>query len=250
METTTKMLQGLSAQEARAQLQKYGPNEIYKPGPIRFLDIVWEEVREPMMLLLIATGVLYRILGNLGDAITIFVVIILLVLSEVVTEFRAKKAISALQEIAALKTLVKRDGQILEVNSVDIVPGEALVLTTGTKLAADGKVRLAINLEVDESALTGESLPIDKSAGDDVFAGTIVVAGEGQANVLVTGQATRLGKTAAQTKEIKIPRTPLQLAMKSLAGKLVYVALFFAIMIPLVGVFQGRDWKIMVMIRV
>jgi P-type Ca2+ transporter type 2C len=247
MDTMTNMVQGLSSAEAKAQLQKHGPNEIYKPDPIRFFDIVIEEIQEPMMLLLIGTGILYSILGNLGDAITIFVVIILLVLSEVVTEFRAKKAISALQEIAALKTLVKRDGQILEVNSVDIVPRDVLVLTTGTKIAADGKVQRAINLEVDESALTGESSPVDKAAAQDIFAGTIVVAGEGQANVAVTGQATRLGKIAAQTKEIKIPRTPLQLAMKSLAGKLVYVALFFAIIIPLVGVFQGRDWKIMVM---
>jgi P-type Ca2+ transporter type 2C len=84
-------------------------------------------------------------------------------------------------------------------------------------------------------------------AGDDIFAGAIVTGGEGQAKVVVTGPSARLGKITAQTKDVKIPRTPLQLAMKSLAGKRAYVALFFAILIPLVGIIEGRDWKIMVM---
>jgi len=247
MDTISSLQEGLNSQEAKEQLQNYGPNEIYKPEPVRFWDIFLEEIQEPMMLLLIGTGILYSILGNLGDAITIFVVIILLVLSEVVTELRAKKAISALKEIASLKSMVKRDGRVVEINSIDIVPEDILVLTTGTKIAADGKITRAINLEVDESALTGESVAVEKTTGDDIFAGTIVTGGEGQAQVTITGQATRLGKIAAQTKDVKIPRTPLQLAMKSLAGKLAYVALFFAIIIPLVGVIEGRDWKIMIM---
>ena len=247
MDTINPLQAGLNSQEAKERLQKFGLNEIYKPEPVRFFDIFLEEIQEPMMLLLIGTGILYSILGNLGDAITIFVVIILLVLSEVVTELRAKKAISALKEIASLKSMVKRDGRIVEINSVDIVPEDILVLTTGTKISADSKVMSAINLEVDELALTGESVAIEKIAGDDIFAGTIVTGGEGQAKVVITGQSTRLGKIAAQTKDIKIPRTPLQLAMKSLAGKLAYVALFFSIVIPVVGVIEGRDWKIMVM---
>ncbi len=238
---------GLTSRQAQEQLAKVGPNEIYKPNPVRFFDIFIEEIQEPMMLLLLVTGILYSILGNLGDAITIFAVIILLILSEVVTEFRAKKAISSLAEIGALKAVVKRDGQIIEVKSIEVVPGDVLILTTGTKIAADGKVERGIDLEVDESALTGESAAVDKKAGDDLFAGTIVVSGEGQAEVATTGPATRLGKIAAQTKDIKIPRTPLQLAMKKLAGQLVYVALFFSIAIPLIGFIRGQDWKLMVM---
>lgn len=159
----------------------------------------------------------------------------MLVLSEVLTEYRAKKAIASLAEIAALKAVVKRDGQIIEVKSTQVVPGDVLILTTGTKIAADGKVKRGINLEIDESALTGESVAIVKQTGDALYAGTIVVNGEGQAKVNVTGPITRIGQIAAQTKDIKIPRTPLQLAMKKLAGQLVYVALFFSIAIPVLG---------------
>ncbi|HEY9152792.1 MAG TPA: cation-transporting P-type ATPase [Anaerolineales bacterium] len=245
--TTQTFMEGLTSEEARRQLAKVGPNEIYKPAPIRFFDIFIEEIQEPMMILLLVTGVLYSIFGNLGDAITIFAVIILLVLSEVVTEFRAKKAIASLAEIAALKAIVKRDGRIQEVESLDVVPDDLLILTTGTKIAADARVERGIDLEVDESALTGESAAAEKKPGDELYAGTVVVSGEGQAEVFLTGTNTRLGKIAAQTKEIKIPRTPLQLAMKKLAGQLVYVALFFAIVIPFIGFLRGQDWKLMIM---
>jgi Ca2+-transporting ATPase len=239
--------EGLTSQEAQERLAKAGPNEIYKPKQLRFFDIFIEEIQEPMMLLLLVTGVLYSILGNFGDALTIFAVIILLVMSEVITEFRAKKAIASLAEITALKAVVKRDGQAIEVKSTQVVTGDVLILTTGTKIAADGKVEQGIDLEIDESALTGESFAIEKHVGDDLYAGTIVVNGEGQAKVTVTGPATRLGQIAAQTKEIKIPRTPLQLAMKKLAGQLVYVALFFSIAIPVLGFLRGQDWQLMVM---
>jgi len=246
MDTLT-ISEGLSTLKAQQQLAKVGPNEIYRPKPVLFWDIFIEEIQEPMMILLLVTGVIYSILGNLGDAITIFAVIILLVLSEVLTEYRAKKAIASLADIAALKAVVKRDGQIMEVKSTQVVPGDVLILTTGTKIAADGTVERGIDLQVDESALTGESVAVEKKAGDKLYAGTIVIGGEGQAKVAVTGPATRLGQVAAQTKDIKIPRTPLQSAMKKLAGQLVYVALFFAIGIPLLGFLRGQDWRLMVM---
>jgi P-type Ca2+ transporter type 2C len=247
METPMTPVRGLTTPEAEARLLESGPNEIYRPQPIRFLDIALEELQEPMMLLLVGTGILYSVLGKLGDALTIFAVIILLVLSEVFTEFRAKRAISALGRIAALKAMVERDGRIGEVPSWGVVPQDLLILTPGTKVAADARVERSIGLEVDESALTGESLAVSKGPADELYAGTVVIGGEGRALVVVTGAATRLGRIAAQSRGIKVPRTPLQLAMKALAGKLVYVALFFALAIPLVGLLRGQDWRLMVM---
>lgn len=247
MSTSVHEKEGLTAQEVQTRPRESGPNEIYKPNPIRFWGIFLEEIQEPMMIMLFVTGILYSIFGKLGDAITIFAVIVLLAMSEVATEFRAKKAISALSKIAALKARVKRDGQIMEADSAGIVPGDLLILTTGTKVAADAVVDRAINLEVDESALTGESSAVEQGSGDTVHAGTIVTSGEGQATVALMGSATRLGKIADQTKEIKIPRAPLQLAMKSLSKQLVHVALFFALCIPLLGYIRGQDWKLMIM---
>lgn len=238
---------GLSSGEAQKRLAEFGPNLIFKPSKISFFKIAQHEVTEPMILLLLVVGIFYTIWGKLEDAITIFTVIILLVLAEVYNEFRAKKAIAALAKIAAPKTKVRRDGNIAEIESENVVPGDVLILTSGTKIAADAGVQGALNLQIDESALTGESFPQDKNDNDEIYAGTIVVAGEGQAEVLVTGKETRLGKIATTLKEVKPPRTALQLAMKSLAGKLVYLSLFFSILIPLLGFLRGQNLKIMIL---
>jgi Ca2+-transporting ATPase len=238
---------GLSSGEAQKRLSEFGPNLIFKPSKISFFKIAQHEVTEPMILLLLVVGIFYTLWGKLEDAITIFTVIILLVLAEVYNEFRAKKAIAALEKIAAPKTKVRRDGNIAEIESENVVPGDILILTSGTKIAADAKAAGALNLQVDESALTGESFPQDKNDNDEIYAGTIVVAGEGQAEVFATGKETRLGKIATTLKEVKPPRTALQLAMKSLAGKLIYLSLFFSILIPLLGFLRGQNLKIMIL---
>ncbi len=247
MVTAEQAPAGLTTQEAQARLKTAGPNQIYNPSRITFLGIFLDELKEPMILLLIVTGVLYSILGNLGDALTIFAVIVLLVLAEVYTEYRAKSSIAALGEVAAVRARVRRDGAVAEIDALEVVPGDVLVLTEGTKVPADAKLAHGVGLAVDESALTGESVPVDKAGGDDLFAGTIVVSGEGEAEVTATGTRTRLGKIASQIEAIKPPKTSLQLAMASLAEKLAYVAIFFAIAIPFLGYLRGQDWRLMVM---
>ena len=188
-----------------------------------------------MILLLLVVGFFYSIWGKLEDAFTIFIVIALLVFAEVYNEFRAKKAIASLEKIAAPRTKVLRDGKVTEIDSENIVPDDILILTSGTKVAADAKIKKSTGLQFDESALTGESFPRDKGFSEEIYAGTIVLSGEGSAVVFATGKSTQLGKIAAASKVIKPPKTPLQLAMKSLAGKLVFVALFFSIIIPLIA---------------
>jgi len=238
---------GLTTQEAQKRLLEFGPNQIFKPSKISFFGIAKHEVTEPMILLLLVVGFFYSIWGKFTDAITIFVVIFLLILSEVYNEFRAKKAIASLEKIAAPKTKAFRDGKITEIDSENVVPGDILILTQGTKIAADGKVQKSIGLQVDESALTGESFPQEKNIGDEIFAGTIVVSGEGEALVVSTGKNTKLGEIVATLKEVKPPKTALQLAMKTLAGKLVYVAIFFSILIPVIGVIRGQDLRTMIL---
>src|SRR5258708_545029 len=190
---------------------------------------------------------MYSLFGELRDAVTIFVIIALLIGSEVLTESRAKVAIAALAKITAVKTRVKRDQQIVEIDTLDVVPDDVLILSAGTKIAADARIQASIGLQVDESALTGESFPVEKHIGDEIYAGTFVAAAEGQAVVTVRGAKSRLGQIAAKTEGIEPPRTALQLAMKSLAGKLLYVALFFAISIPILGLLRGQDWKLMLL---
>jgi Ca2+-transporting ATPase len=238
---------GLTEAEAGERLAKYGPNRIAKPREVSFLSIAAEEITEPMILLLLLVGTVYSFWGKLEDALTIFAVIVLLVLAEVWNEYRAKKAIASLSKIAAPRTRVIREGRVEEVRTEDVVPGDVLVLGQGTRVAADARLLVSYSVQADESALTGESFPEYRKAGDQVFAGTVVVAGEGKAEAEATGRDTRLGRLSAAAREIKQPKTPLQNSMKSLAKSLVVVALFFSISIPLLGYLRGQPLREMVL---
>ncbi len=243
----TDHMKGLSPEEAKARLDTFGENEIYQRQEISFLGIARHEITEPMILLLLFIGVVYSISGELFDAITIIVVIILLVAVEVNNEYRAKKAIAALAEIAAPKARVMRGGEITEIDSLTVVPGDLLILTAGTKVAADARILQSIDLQIDESALSGESFPVGKGPGDQIAAGTVVATGEGEAEVTTTGKDTRLGRLANTARNIRPPKTRLQLEMKSLAGKLVYLASFFTILITVVGILRGNDLRTMIL---
>ncbi|MDD5593227.1 MAG: cation-transporting P-type ATPase [Candidatus Margulisbacteria bacterium] len=226
---------GLTTEEAGARLKKYGPNQITAEKKITFIDIFWEEVREPMILLLLFTGFLYSLWGKLDDALTIIVVILILVGVEVYNEFRAKKTIAALRQLSEPTTAVWRDGKLLEVPAETVVPGDVLALQSGRRISADARLIEAFNLAADESSLTGESVPVEKSAAEPVYAGTAVTRGRGLAEAVKTGMATELGRIVSLTKAAKPPRTPLQLAMRELTRFLVWVALGFSTIVPLLG---------------
>jgi Ca2+-transporting ATPase len=242
-DTANRDRKGLTEHEARERLSKFGVNRILSRHEVTFLGIAKEEITEPMILLLLAVGVFYTILGNLNDALTLYAIIATLVLVEIANEYRAKKAISSLAQLAEPKTRVVRDGMIKELATEMVVPGDLLVFVSGTRVEADGRIVSAVSLQVDESSLTGESFPREKAPGDEVFAGTLVIAGEGMMEAAFTGGATRIGRLAAQAQEIRQPKTPLQLAMKALVKILVSVALFFSIIIPLIGFLQGQPLR-------
>lgn len=236
---------GLSTGEARERLGRSGPNRITRPYEITFLGIAKEEITEPMILLLLAVGVFYTILSSLNDALTLYAIIIALVLVEIANEYRAKKAISSLAALAEPSTRVIRDGEITGIPTEEVVPGDLLILVPGTRIAADGTIVSGVSLQVDESSLTGESFPREKAPGSEAYAGTLVVSGEGVMEAVRTGGETRIGKISELARVIRPPKTPLQIAMKALAKTLVFVALFFSIAIPLIGVWQGQPPKVM-----
>lgn len=238
---------GLTTNEANHRLKTSGPNQVFTPYHVTFWGIFKEEVTEPMILLLLVVGSFYSLWGEAGDAITIVIVIIVLTFSEVLNEFRAKRAIASLEKIATPKTKVIRDGKFQEIDTLSVVPGDILVLVVGTKISADAVIESSVDLQVDESSLTGESFPKDKKLSSEVNAGTVVVFGEGLAKVTATGKKTKIGQLAESAKMIKPPKTKLQLAMKVLAGKLLYVAVFFSIAIPLLGIIRGQDIKTMIL---
>ena len=232
---------GLTTAEAEKRLAEYGYNTLFKPHAVRFISIVREEITEPMILLLFAVGFFYALGGELGDTITIFAIIAALIFAEVWNEYRAKKTISSLSQLAAPTARVLRDGVTTNVKTELVVPGDVLLISSGTRVAGDAHVTQSLSLSIDESSLTGESFPQERKADDDVYAGTLAVAGEGTATIFATGASSKIGAISARAQEITEPKTPLQLAMNSLAKSLVGVALAFSIAIPFLGFLRGQN---------
>lgn len=244
---TSQRNNGLTIAEAMERYRRFGANRLFTPAPVQFWRIAAEEITEPMILLLLVVGFFYSLWGELSDALTIFAIILILVLVEVSNEFRAKRAIAALEKIAAPRALVRREAKAIHIDTEAVVLGDVLLLMPGTRLAADARLTLALDLTLDESALTGEAFPAERTVGDEVFAGTVVVAGQGEAEVTATSADTRIGQMAASVLRVKPPKTPLQIAMKDLAGKLVWVALSFSVLIPAIGLLRGGDFHQMVL---
>lgn len=251
--------QGLSEEEIENRIQKYGPNKLKEEREISFLKVLIHEIFEPMILLLFGVGIVYTVFGLVFesdpfDGITIFVIIGILVFIEIYNEYRAKKTIESLKELAVPEATVYRDGKIREIKPERLVPGDVVYLKVGNRVPADLRLTEAYGLQIDESALTGESTPATKNAqktldketdllerGNMAFASTTVTRGKGKGIVVATGMETELGHIAGLIETIKEPKTPLQLAMKQLSLWLVGVAIFFAVMIPVVGILQGQD---------
>ncbi|MCW4009981.1 MAG: cation-transporting P-type ATPase [Candidatus Bathyarchaeota archaeon] len=251
VETDANPQTGLTSGEAARRLAVYGPNRLVEEHEIHFLAILREEITEPMILLLLAIGILYGVInqGNPTDSLTIVAVVAVLVLVEVWNEYRAKKSITALKKLASPTTTVLRNGQAVQVPTQEVVVGDIVLLKVGERVPADAKLLDAQRLQVDESTLTGESFPVAKDANADeagrgekqnrVFAGTVIAKGHAKAAVTATGAGTELGKVAGITKAAKEPKTPLQLSMKQLSKTLIWIALFFSILIPVLSLLRG-----------
>ncbi|MCW1300989.1 MAG: cation-transporting P-type ATPase [Candidatus Nanoarchaeia archaeon] len=257
----TDLKQGLDDAEAKQRLEKFGANLLVEEREVSFFGIAREALTEPMILLLLAVGVLYSFWGELRDVLTILGVILIIISVEVWNEFRAKRSIAALKRLASPSTVVIREGRPKEVPTSELVPGDLILLKAGQRIPADARLVESYGLQVDESSLTGESFPILKDANvilpkdteiadrkNMVFAGTVVTRGRGKAIVVATGPKTELGKIGRLAQEIKEPKTPLQAAMKQLSGSLIWIALFFSGLVLVLGIIRGVPWEQMVLI--
>nr|WP_269432438.1 cation-transporting P-type ATPase [Paenibacillus sp. VKM B-2647] len=209
-----------------------------------------------MILLLLLVGLVYGFLGELRDAVTIFVIIIAVLAIEMANESRAKGAIKALSRFTAIRTPVIRDGAYQEIRPSELVPGDVVILRPGERIPADLRLLESSSLRVDESSLTGESVPVQKDAeavfpektdlGDRLnlaFSGTLVTSGKGIGVVVATGMSAELGKIAGLVKEAREPRTPLQLHMKELSKSLVWIALGASALVAIALRIQGAGWR-------
>ncbi|MEM2147996.1 MAG: cation-translocating P-type ATPase [Candidatus Bathyarchaeia archaeon] len=240
--------QGLTQQEAKKRLQEYGPNELKhekKKSPIilfleQFADIL-------IIILLIATG-LSIFLGEIYDAIIIFAIVIASAVLGFVEEYRSEKAIEALKKMTAPTAMVLRDGKEVKIPASEIVPGDILILYTGDKAPADGRIIEAINLKIDEAPLTGESSPVNKDVSplpentglsdrvNMVFTGTAIVYGRGKAVVTATGMSTEFGKIAKMVQTTEEEETPLEKRMASVGKWLGILCIAVCLLVASVGI--------------
>ena len=240
---------GLDPAEAAVRLGSGGANTIRPKREEPWWEELLESLREPLQLLLIVVAVAYFVLGEIEDALTILVVIVIVSAVEVFNELRAKRAIASLSTLGAPTATVIRGGTALEAPAAELVVGDLVLIGPGSRVPADVRLVETTALRIDESSLTGESVPPVKDAraelpaatelGDRLtmaYAGTLVTAGRGRGVVVATGRATEVGRIAALTDDAKERPTPLQRSMRELAGWLVWLALGFSVLVPVLGV--------------
>ena len=250
---------GLCNAQVERRIKEMGENKITQSKSITFGDILLEEIREPLILMLLVVGVLYSIWGDIGDTIMIICVILTVTLTEVYTEYKAKKSIESMKTLAQPTTWVLRDGKPVEIETSHVVPGDILILKSGVKISADARVLESARLEADESGLTGESMGVVKTADsipeetglndrtNMVHMGSIILKGNGKAIVTATGMNTELGRIAGLTEEAREPKTPLQKSMKQLSKNLIWVAVFFSVLVPVIGILRGQPIQEMIL---
>ena len=240
--------QGLASQEAQARFLASGPNELV-PQASRASLLTWllRLVLDPMVILLAVAGGTYAVLGDHFDAIVVGVALLPIFLVTAVLEFRSDRALERLNEIAPPRASVIRDGVERTIPAREVVPGDVLVLREGDVIAADGRALEVTRLLVDESALTGESLPVEKSAdgsGDRVFAGTIVRSGHAIALVQETGARTEYGRIGRQLAKMRPAATPIERAIHRVVFQVGIAVGVICLLVVAIGRWHGDAWPI------
>jgi Ca2+-transporting ATPase len=249
---------GLSETEARARLARDGYNELPSQRRRGALRIALEVAREPMFLLLVAAGSLYLLMGELADALMLLGFVFVVMAITILQERRTERALDALRELASPRALVIRDGQARRIAGREVVRGDLLVVAEGDRIPADLLLRRCTHLTVDESLLTGESVPvrkrasedatqIDRPGGDDLpslYSGTLVSSGQGLCEVLHTGAATALGAIGKSLADIEPERSPLQLETARIVRALAIAGLCAcALVVGVYALMHGGAWQ-------
>lgn len=244
---------GLSAKEAEARLEQTGFNELSEGKSISPLAIFLNQFKDFMVLVLMGATLISGLLGEYLDAITIVAIIVMNGVLGFIQEFRAERSLRALKELSAPSAKVVRGGELLNIAAKELVPGDIVFLESGDRVPADIRFLAANSVYVEESALTGESVPVSKHTesldGQDVplgdqrnlgFMGTMVTQGTAKAVVVRTGMGTEMGKIADLIQGTEEMETPLQHRLEQLGKILIAVAIGLTIMVVIAGILHGQ----------
>ncbi len=246
---------GLTSAVVNQRQAEYGPNELKTTQRISPWLLLIEQFKNVLIIILIVAIILSAVLGHTVEAGTIAIIVLFSVVLGFVQEYRAERAIEALRQMAAPTATVLRDNDEVQVQARDLVPGDVVLLRAGDKVPADVRLVEAANLQIEEAALTGESLPVEKhnaplendaaSIGDRrnmAYAGTIVTYGRGRAVVVAIGMATEFGKIAQLLQTVETSKTPLQKNLDKVGGALARVAFVIVAIIVAFGLLRGQPF--------
>ena len=248
---------GISAGEAARRLARDGHNELPAAKPRSFPAIAGSVMREPMFLLLLACGAVYLFLGDTGEALMLLGFVVIIIVITLVQEQKAERALDALRDLASPRALVLRDGSPVRIAGRDVVAGDLLLLAEGDRVAADAALVVGTTLSVDESLLTGESVPVSKlpagelparmalPGGDSspfLFSGSMVLQGKGRAVVLATGNATALGRIGQALASVRTGPTRIQQETARLVKRIAWAGAGLSVLLALAYGLRNGDW--------
>jgi P-type Ca2+ transporter type 2C len=256
-------MEGLCTEAAEHKRKTFGYNELEEKKKVSPFAIFASQFRDFMVLVLLGAAVVSGLLGELVDTIAIAAIILINAVLGFVQEYRAEQSMAALREMAAPTAQVIRDGRVQIIPSRLLVPGDVVVLESGDKIPADGRLLEVSNLRIDEAMLTGESKPskkiaarlLNETAGpadkkNMMFMGTIVTDGRGKAVVTETGMKTEMGQIAHMIQTVEDEQTPLQKKLDQLGRWLVVGCLLICVVVALTGIIRGEDPLIMLMVGI
>jgi Ca2+-transporting ATPase len=249
---------GLSSADASAALAEAGPNEIEAERPASPLELLAHQFADVMILLLLAAAIISGLVGDIVDTIAILVIVVLNATIGVIQEYRAQRAIAALRRLAAPVAVVLRDGTQRRIPAREVVPGDVVLIEAGDVVPADFRVIESSDLGIDESALTGESVPVTKSEGiaesadqpvadrlNMAYKSTLVTRGRGKGVVVATGAATEVGHIADLLRAVHQIRTPLQQRTAQFSRRIALVVLGICGIVFATGLLQGQPLLLM-----
>ncbi|MDP2098156.1 MAG: calcium-translocating P-type ATPase, PMCA-type [Methylobacter sp.] len=244
---------GLSQTAADERQQRYGANRLAEKAQRSALHLLLSQFKSFLIVVLIVAAILAAAIGNLTDGVVILTVVVINALLGFYQEFQAEKSLAALKNMLALQAKVRRDGHSVQLPADQLVPGDIVMLEPGDKIPADGRVILAHNLEVDESSLTGESMPVTKELAalslatlplaersNMLYMNNAVTRGRAEMLVTATGMATEIGKLAGLLAEAKDGDTPLQIQLDSLGKRLALIALAIIGVLFMTALWRGE----------
>lgn len=245
---------GLSQEEAKKRLEQNGPNALIEKQRKTILQMFLAQLKDTMIYILFAAAAISFALDEATDAIIILLVVLINAVIGVVQESKAEAALEALKNLSSPTAMVRRNGKIMEIPAAELVAGDIVILEAGRIIPADLRLLQSVNLKIEESALTGESVPVDKDAnflasgevgiGDRInmaFSSTSVAYGRGEGVVVYTGMGTEIGKIATMLNESEEELTPLQKRLNDLGKVLGIVAVVIIVAMFGIAVVQGRD---------